>query len=144
MRFIFMAQSHVLSVLIDKRSELMGLIDVKRKELEQLNQGLVSIDGTIKLFDPEFKASSVQAKTFRQRNQYFTKVEIPRLIMNYMRGTEGKLQSVILSHLLALKGLDDSKAHDLNSSISKALMLMLKNGQIERTRTPSGNFWKLS
>jgi hypothetical protein len=64
--------------------------------------------------------------------------------MNYMRGTEGKLQSVILSHLLALKGLDDSKAHDLNSSISKALILMLKNGQIERTRTPSGNFWKLS
>jgi hypothetical protein len=32
----------------------MGLIDVKRKEQEQLNQGLLSIDGTIKLFDPDF------------------------------------------------------------------------------------------
>ena len=138
-----MVQSHVMSALINKRSELMGLIDVKRKELEQLNQGLVSIDGTIRLFDPEFKASSVQAKAFRQRNQYFTKGEIPRLIMDYLRGTDGRLQSVILSHLLVLKGLDDSKAHDLNSSISKALMLMLKHGHIERTRTTSGNFWKL-
>jgi hypothetical protein len=81
MRFVFMAQSHVLSALINKRSELVSLIDVKRKELEQLNQGLVSIDGTIKLFDPDFNLLSVKSKRHYAVDDVFERGELSRLAL---------------------------------------------------------------
>lgn len=50
-----MAQSHVVSGLLQKRSELMGLIEQKRKELTVLQQGLTLIDGTIWLIIVTFE-----------------------------------------------------------------------------------------
>jgi hypothetical protein len=90
-----MAQSHVLSVLIDKRSELMGLIEVKRKELEQLNQCLLSIDGTIKLFDPDFKASTIKARRHYQKSNILERGELMRKVLEPLRTKPMSLISLI-------------------------------------------------
>jgi hypothetical protein len=120
MGFIFMAQSHVLSALIDKRSELMGLIDVKRKELEQLNQGLVSIDGTIKLFDPDFKVSTVKARRHYQKSDLFERGELMRKVLELLRTKPMGLISLIQS-VMESKGLIESQAKDIEPMIRDIL-----------------------
>ncbi len=64
-----MAQSHVVSGLLQKRSELTGMVEQKNKELTALQQGLASIDGTIVLFEPDYDLRSVKAKKVRIQNR---------------------------------------------------------------------------
>ena len=106
-----MAQSHVMSALIDKRSELMGLIDVKRKELEQLNQGLVSIDGTIKLFDPDFNLLSVKIKRHYAVDDVFERGELSRQALELLRGQSLTIDQLMTS-IKSQKPLSDEQAKD--------------------------------
>ena len=57
-----MAQTHVLSALIDKRSEIMGIIEQKQKEINSLRQTLNYLDGSIKIFDEDFYIKSITPK----------------------------------------------------------------------------------
>ena len=118
--FYFMAQSHVLSALIDKRSELMGLIDVKRKELEQLNQGLVSIGGTIRLFDPEFKVSAVKARRHYQKSDLFERGELMRRVFELLRNNPMTVNALV-DAVIQAKGLIDSQANNVESMIRDIL-----------------------
>jgi hypothetical protein len=45
-----MSESHVVSGLVAKRSELAGLIDHHQKEIDRLTGDLVHLDAAIKLF----------------------------------------------------------------------------------------------
>jgi hypothetical protein len=106
-----MAQSHVLSALIDKRSEIMGLIDVKRKELDQLNQGLLSIDGTIKLFDPDFNLLSVKSKRHYAVDDVFERGELSRLALVLLRGQSLTIDQ-LMTGIKSQKPLSDEQAKD--------------------------------
>ncbi|CNJ35812.1 hypothetical protein [Yersinia rohdei] len=43
--------SHVVSGLLSKRSELVGIIEVKRKEIKELEEQVSALDITLKIFD---------------------------------------------------------------------------------------------
>ncbi len=116
----FMAQSHVMSALIDKRSELMGLIAVKRKELEQLNQGLLSIDGTIRLFDPEFNVSSVKARRHYQKSDLFERGELMRRVFELLRNNPMTVNALVDS-VIQSKGLIASQVRDIESMVRDVL-----------------------
>lgn len=139
----FMAQSHVLSALIDKRSELMGLIDFKRKELEQLNQGLVSIDGTIKLFDPDFHLANIKAKRPTTPNRFFATGEAQRMIFDVLRGTEGVITTSIVKEIMIRKGINDALFHDVNNAIDKTLRYMERKGQLTHEKVNGLNVWRV-
>jgi hypothetical protein len=138
-----MAQSHVLSALIDKRSELMGLVEVKRKELEQLNQGLVSIDGTIKLFDPDFHLASIKAKRPTTPNRFFSTGEAQRIVFDVLRGTDGVITTEIVKSVMRNKGLNDSLFYDVNNAIDKTLRYMEKKGQLSHEKVNGVNIWRV-
>lgn len=138
-----MAQSHVMSALIDKRSELMGLIDVKRKELEQLNQGLVSVDGTIRLFDPDFHLASIKAKRTTTPNRFFATGEAQRMIFDVLRGTEGIITTSIVKDIMQRKGFDDGFFHDVNNAIDKTLRYMERKGQLTHEKVNGLNVWRV-
>jgi hypothetical protein len=48
-----MAESHVVSGLVAKRSELVGQIEKLQDEIAGIRALMDCIDGSIKLFDPE-------------------------------------------------------------------------------------------
>jgi hypothetical protein len=127
MGVIFMAQSHVLSALIDKRSELMGLIDVKRKELEQLTQGLVSIDGTIKLFDPDFNLLSVKSKRHYAVDDVFERGELSRLALGLLRGQSLTIDQ-LMTGIKSQKQLSDEQAKDANVKLKVILSKQKRRG----------------
>ncbi len=51
-----MAESHVVSGLVAKRAELAGQVEQCRLELERLVADMGHLDGSIKLFAPDYKS----------------------------------------------------------------------------------------
>jgi hypothetical protein len=49
-----MAESHVVSGLVDKRSELVGQIEKLQDEIASIRALMDCIDGSIKLFEPDY------------------------------------------------------------------------------------------
>jgi hypothetical protein len=80
-----MAESHIISGLVSKRSELAGLAQHYQAEINRISGDIKHIDATIKLFDPEFDLRTVRAKEHRERNQSFNKGECQRTILDILR-----------------------------------------------------------
>ena len=53
-----MAQSHVVSGLVEKRGELAGQAEHHGRELKRLAQELGHLDAAIRLFDPDYRAEA--------------------------------------------------------------------------------------
>jgi len=102
-----MAESHVVSGLVAKRGELAGQIEQCRRELERLVANMGHLDGSIKLFAPDYKLEGIRAKTPRQRNQFFRQGECQRLVLEIFRDAEEPLSVRHLAEiLLQCKGLE--------------------------------------
>jgi hypothetical protein len=102
-----MAESHVISSLVSKRSELAGLVQHYQSEISRITGDLNHIDATIKLFAPEFDRRTVRAKEHRKRNQYFKPGECPRMTLDILRESAYVLTSrQIAADMLRRKGLE--------------------------------------
>ena len=62
-----MPETHVLSALIKKRSEIAGEIEYFEKQLKEHRENLISLDKTIHIFDPEYNISSIKNKRYTKR-----------------------------------------------------------------------------
>ena len=51
-----MAETHVVSALVDKRAELAGQITRFEQQLGQFRADLTHVDATIRLFAPDLRA----------------------------------------------------------------------------------------
>ena len=80
-----MAQSHVLSALIEKRREMAGQIDVRNKEIKAIKADMAAIDQAIKVFDPEFDIRTIKGKVIRKPNAYFARGESTALLLDVLR-----------------------------------------------------------
>ena len=83
-----MSESHVVMGLVAKRAELAGRIEQCHRELEWLVAKVSYLDGSIKLFAPDYKLEGIRAKTSRQRNHFFHQGEFQRLALEVFRDAE--------------------------------------------------------
>jgi len=106
-----MAESHVVTGLVEKRSELAGRIDHHRREIEQLVEEVMHLDATIKLFSPDYNLRGIRRKSYRPRNRYFQQGECQRLVLELFREADAPLSTRrIAEALLAHKGLENTSA----------------------------------
>lgn len=63
-----MAESHIVSGLVAKHSELAGLIHFHQTEIERVAADLKHLDATLKLFAPEYDLRSLGVKRVRKNN----------------------------------------------------------------------------
>ena len=63
-----MAESLVVSGLVSKRSEVAGQIISYQAEISRLQESLSHLDGSIKLFSPEYDLRTIKAKRTNKRN----------------------------------------------------------------------------
>jgi len=61
-----MAESHIVSGLISKHTELAGLIQFHRTAIEHIATDLQHVDATLKLFAPEFDLRSLGTRRVRK------------------------------------------------------------------------------
>lgn len=121
-----MAESHVVSGLIAKRSEMAGLIEHHQKAIARLAADLTHVDATIKLFSPEVDLRTVRAKTHRVRNQYFKPGECQRLILEIYRDAAGQELSSrqVAEQMVLRKGFENTS--DMIEQMQKNAVAVLR------------------
>lgn len=85
-----MAESHVVSGLVAKRSEVSGLISHYQHEIARLQGDMQHLDATIKLFDPEYDLRTIRPKQVRQSSRLFANGECHRLMLEALREMGGQ------------------------------------------------------
>ncbi len=143
-----MAESQLVSGLVEKRAELAGEVEHYQQELQRLAAELGHLDATIRLFDPDYNLGAVRSKKRGQRTQWFAPGECQRLVLETLRDATEPLSGRALAEaLVARKGL--AGEHDVVVPVNKTAMAVLRRllGKevVCRSALPNGTWvWTLS
>ena len=97
-----MAESHVISALIKKRSELSGEIEHYEKLLKECREKLTSIDKTIHIFDDSYDLKTIKSKRV-VKNSYFASGEATKMVLDVLRTADEPLRTDEISDIVASK-----------------------------------------
>ena len=73
-----MAESHVVSALVNKRAEIAGMIARTEQQLGQFRAVLVHLGAALRLFAPGLEPKTIPAKKIRQADLWFEQGELSR------------------------------------------------------------------
>ncbi len=145
-----MTDSHVVSGHVAKRSELVGQIEAFQSEITRLQSAISYLDGSIKLFAPDYDLRTIKGKRTNQRNQYLEHGEGQRITLDILRMAGNALCSrEIANQILERKGIQ-ADAHVI-AQIQKNILAVLhrlkeRNAVISYPDTANGRDvlkWKL-
>lgn len=110
-----MADPHVITALVAKRSELSGLVEDYQKEIARINGEIKTLDAAIKIFDSEYDLGTVKAKAYRRKNSFFKARQANTLILDVLREATEPLSTVEVANRVADKKGLDKTAIDLKA-----------------------------
>ena len=130
-----MAETHVISALVSKRSELLGEIQYQEALIKEHKLNLSAIDKTIHIFDTSYDLRTVKSKRV-VRERYFKNGEAVVLILDTLRELNKPTKTHEISEIIASrKGLLLESEYE-KSTFQKAIVSSLSratdNGLIER------------
>lgn len=143
------SQDCVVSGLIEKRRELVGIIDRLQRELDQYRADLAHIDGTLRLLAEGLDPETIRSKRPYKRADYFGHNELSRRVLDTLRTAAGDPIGIeeISCQIATAKGFDPADEH-LRAGIRQRLRAVLtrlhKQGVIEGAGGGRGSRWKLA
>ena len=106
-----MAEPHVISALVRRRSELACDIEAAQKQITQMVGDLESLDATILMFDPDYEIEAIKPKAFRPPADWSKRGEMTRRVIEILKMASEPLTSrEIALQLVANRGLDTGDA----------------------------------
>jgi hypothetical protein len=107
-----MAESHVVSALVAKRSEVAGLIaDLERKTAQQ-RADLVHVEAVLRLYAPELEPDCIPSRIVRRRNGWFKPGELVRMVLDTLRVAPAPMPTrEIAAAVMVRHGLDPADTH---------------------------------
>ena len=136
-----MAESHVISALIKKRSELSGEIEHYEKLLKEYRENLTSIDKTIHIFDDSYDLRTIKSKRI-VRNSYFASGEATKMVLDVLRTAVKPIKTDNLIDILADKKSlvfqDSKERYSFSKTVSVTLNSIHKKGLIKKVDKEKG------
>jgi hypothetical protein len=130
-----MAETHIISALTKKRSEVSGEIKHYEKLLKQSKLNLQSIDQTIHIFDETYDLRTIKAKRVH-KERYFKTGEVKVLILDMLRTAREPLCTNTIAKRLAFnKGIASKENFELErfkKMVFASLERSENSGLIER------------
>jgi hypothetical protein len=107
-----MSETHVVSALVAKRSEVAGAIaDLERKAAQQ-RADLVHVDAVLRLYAPELEADCIPSRAVRRRNGWFKSGELVRMVLDILRIAPAPMSGKeIAAVVMVRRGLDLADMH---------------------------------
>lgn len=128
-----MAETHVVSGLVEKRSELAGLVAHHQQEIGRLEVDLQHLDAAIKLFAPEYDLRGIKRKQYRRYSRLFKQGECYRLCLDALREAGGTATTITLAErLMTAKGIAADQQKTVNDSVNNSLRYAEQSGVIRR------------
>lgn len=139
-----MAELHVVSALVEKRSEISGQIAELEKRINRHQADLVHIDAVLRMYgkaDPE----AIRAKDISRRSDWFRPGECRNLVYDLLRDAEAPvLTRTIAEHIMAAKGIDQSDARVVEQ-IKRSLRETLRRmDDLEKVPMDGAMGWEIS
>jgi hypothetical protein len=107
-----MAESHVVSALVAKRSEVAGQIADLERKIAQQRADLVHIDAVLGLYAPELEPDRIPSGAVRRRNGWFKSGELVRMVLDTLRVAPAPMPTRdIAVAVMARRGLDPADMH---------------------------------
>lgn len=101
-----MAESHVISGLVAKHSELAGEIDYHQNKIKKIKVDIDAVETAIKVFDPDYDLRSIKLKAVRSKNHFFKHGESNKLLMDVIRDVDRDIStSGIVDEVAKRKGI---------------------------------------
>jgi hypothetical protein len=146
---MWMANTHVISALREKRSRVSAIIDRLQRQLDQHRADLTHIDGVLRLFEPEHDPASIKPKrSYARRTRYFRRNELSRLTLDMLRAANGLIATdEIAGRVIETKGFDAADTA-LRAAIRDQMLTVLrslrKQEMVEQIGLGRGVRWKLT
>ncbi|WP_415878132.1 hypothetical protein [Methylomonas sp. TEB] len=143
-----MAETHVISALTAKRSELAGLAEFHQKEINRITEEVRVLDSAIKLFEPDYRIQSIRPKRYQRKNEFFKHGEAQKLLLDIIRQSDKPISTItIAEEAIRRKGLelDKKQFSAFKSTIGGALIRYRSAGIIVETSKDKGiSIWDIA
>jgi len=143
-----MAESHVVSALVNKRAEIAGMITRTEQQLGQFRADLVHLDATIRLFAPEIEPKTIPAKRIRQSDLWFEQGELSRRVLDALRRAGEPIRAPDLVRAVMIdKGLDPADRPSfvrVQWKVRDTLNRLNKRGLLASDGAGHGVLWRIS
>jgi hypothetical protein len=107
-----MAEKHVVSALMAKRSEVAGAIADLEHRAAQQRADLVHVDAVLRLYAPELEPDCIRPRPVRRRNGWFKPGELVRIVLDILRVAPAPMPiREIAVAVMARRGLDQADLH---------------------------------
>ena len=107
-----MAESHVVSALVAKRSEVAGLIADLERKTAQHRADLVHVDAVLRLYAPNLEPDCIPSRAVRRRNGWFKSGELVRMVLDTLRVAPAPMPArEIAAAVMVRHGLDPADRH---------------------------------
>jgi hypothetical protein len=142
-----MTDTHVVSALRLKRSEISGHIHDLEKRIVRQRANLANLDATIKLFSPGTNPDAIPSKRAYRRTRYFAHNELSRLTQDALRTASGPLTSAeIAAAVIQEKGMPPGDAAFKEIVVERVLTVLrrlAKRGAVVKRGTSRNAQWAL-
>ncbi len=147
-----MAETHIVSGLVAKHAELVGIIQFHQTEIERVATTLKHVDATLKLFSPELDLRSLGARRYRKSSvggfTRFKSKESHTLVLDQLReAAEPLTATMICTTIMADRDIEDTKELRLsiNRTLTGTLRRLAKRGLVKEVgRAGASALWQLA
>jgi hypothetical protein len=98
-----MAETHVISALVSKRSELAGMVAFHYKEISRITEEVKALDAAIKIFEPAYRINSINPKRYQKKIAFFKHGEGSRAVLDILRESGKPLSISDITSIVMLK-----------------------------------------
>lgn len=137
-----MAETHVISALVSKHSELQGSIKYHKEIVLKLKSELETIDKAIAIFDPSYKTTFIRAKRISNAS-YFPHGELNRRIIECMKIKPSSVNE-IAEYVFKDEKVDDALIAKYKQNISSLISKLIKRGTASLFIDNGVKFYKIA
>lgn len=123
--------SHVVSGILSKRSELVGIIELKQKEIKSLEEQVSALDVALKIFDNDIDLRKLGGKRVYKNNKLFAHGELSKLVLDTVR-IKSMDYTELLQEIMTIKSISDDEVKVLNKVLKVALASLVKGNKLEK------------